>query len=187
MASCSKDSGQLDRVMTFHHYSAMFALEDVFFEIVSPEVLQYTYLIQVTRDFGTPFNFTLRGARLVPADPSFACGPLANCDDIEGGVAFVQRGDCPFVEKAMNAQLCGARAVLVFDDDPENVEHFIEMTSESKTMHPTIPAAFLLGKNGYVIMETLQRLRLSHAVINIPINASMYHIHERKQPPWVLW
>ena len=39
----------------------------------------------------------------------------------------------------------------------------------------------------YVIMETLQRLQLSHAVINIPINASMYHIHERKQPPWVLW
>ena len=85
-------AGQLDRVMTFNHYSAMFALEDVFFEIVSPEALQYTYLIQVTRDFGAPFNFTLRGARLVPADPAFACGTLNNCDDIEGGVAFIQRG-----------------------------------------------------------------------------------------------
>ena len=78
--------------MTFHHYSAMFALEDVFFEIVSPAALQYTYLIQVTRDFGVPFNFTLVGARLVPADPTLACGPLGNCDEIEGGVAFIQRG-----------------------------------------------------------------------------------------------
>ena len=48
----------------------------------------------------------------------------------------------------MNAQLCGARAALVFDDDPENAEHYIEMTSESKTLYPSIPAAFLLGKNG---------------------------------------
>ena len=87
----------------------------------------------------------------------------------------------------MNAQLCGAQAVVVFDDDPDDVENYLEMTSESKTLHPVIPAAFLLGKNGYRIMETLHRLELSHAVINIPINASMYHIHERKQPPWVLW
>jgi len=87
----------------------------------------------------------------------------------------------------MRAQRCGALAAVVFDDDPDNVEHFLEMTSESKTLLPAIPAAFLLGKNGYMIWETLARLRLSHAIINIPINASMFHIHERKQPPWVLW
>ncbi|XP_037081568.1 PRADC1-like protein [Pollicipes pollicipes] len=184
---CSKDAGQLERISTFNHYSAMFAMEDVFFEIVSPPSLQYTYLIQVTRDFGVPFNFTLMSARLVPAEPAFACEPLDNCEDVEGAVAFIQRGDCPFVVKVMNAQRCGARAAVVFDDDRDNVEHFIEMTSDSEQLKPTIPAAFLLGKNGYMIMETLGRLHLSHAVINIPINASMYHIHERKQPPWVLW
>ena len=48
----------------------------------------------------------------------------------------------------MNAQLCGAQAVVVFDDDPDDVENYLEMTSESKTLHPVIPAAFLLGKNG---------------------------------------
>ena len=56
--------------------------------------------------------------------------------------------DCPFVEKVMRAQRCGALAAVVFDDDPDNVEHFLEMTSESKTLLPAIPAAFLLGKNG---------------------------------------
>jgi len=184
---CTRDSGQLDRIATFHHYSAMFSLEDVFFEVVEPAELRYTYLIQVTRDFGAPFNFTLLGARLVPADPEQACQAIANCDQLEGAVALVQRGDCPFVEKVMRAQRCGALAAVVFDDDPDNVEHFLEMTSESKTLLPAIPAAFLLGKNGYMIWETLARLRLSHAIINIPINASMFHIHERKQPPWVLW
>ena len=63
-------------------------------------------------------------------------------------LARLFRSDCPFVEKVMHAQRCGAQAVVVFDDDPENAENYLEMTSDSKTLHPVIPAAFLLGKNG---------------------------------------
>lgn len=47
---------------------------------------------QVTRDFGAPFNFTLAGVRLVPVDHPQACGDIDNCDQLEGGVALIQRG-----------------------------------------------------------------------------------------------
>jgi hypothetical protein len=49
---------------------------------------------------------------LVAADPLLACEPLTN--DIGGKIAFISRGDCPFVTKIENAFLAGASAVVVY-------------------------------------------------------------------------
>lgn len=49
-----------------------------------------------------------------------ACGPLdaANAAAVRGRVAIVDRGMCPFTVKVKNAQLAGAKAVLVADNAP---------------------------------------------------------------------
>ena len=50
-----------------------------------------------------------------------------------------------------------------------------------------IPAIFILGKNGQIIKRTLEKLRLDHAVINIPVNITRTDIHKLHQPPWLVW
>ena len=46
---------------------------------------------------------------------SDACEPLVNNDEIDGNIAFVQRGGCDFDVKITNAQDAGAIAVLVYN------------------------------------------------------------------------
>ncbi len=66
---------------------------------------------------------------LVIAEPLQACNadanglPLGLDNDIDGGVALVQRGGCSFDLKYLNAQLSGASAILVYNDgaDPSRV------------------------------------------------------------------
>lgn len=85
---------------------------DVFFEIVDPVELEYTYRLRPAKDFGAPFvsniviqiviykswfhfqneSFHLKNVPLVPVVPNFACDTPANADDIEGNVALIQRG-----------------------------------------------------------------------------------------------
>ena len=55
----------------------------VFFEIVAPRELQYTYKISPA-PFATPFNATFRDPiALVMAEPTCGCGFLRNFEDIE--------------------------------------------------------------------------------------------------------
>nr|CAI5861702.1 unnamed protein product [Callosobruchus analis] len=67
---------------------------DVFFEIVEPEELEYTYRLRPAKDFGAPFNasFHVKNVPLVPILPKFGCKPPDNNVDIEGNVALIQRG-----------------------------------------------------------------------------------------------
>ena len=58
---------------------------------------------------------------------------------------------------------------------------------DSTDREVTIPVGFLLGRNGQVIRNTLHKLRLDEAVINVPINLTNVATHKWKQPPWVVW
>lgn len=68
--------------------------DDVFFEIVEPEELAFTYRIRPAQDFGTTFNrsFYVRNIPLVIVDPPTACEEVFNEEDVRGHVALVQRG-----------------------------------------------------------------------------------------------
>lgn len=55
--------------------------------------------------FSLPQNTTHFGIGLVPTSPSCGCGSFENGDDVEGNIAFVERGECSFVSKAMKAQV----------------------------------------------------------------------------------
>jgi hypothetical protein len=48
------------------------------------------------------------------ADPTFLCGPAV--DDLTGKIALVQRGECSFGQKHVNAQAAGAVAIIVHND-----------------------------------------------------------------------
>jgi len=176
--------------------------EDVFFEIVYPPELEYTYRIRPAQDFGAPFNasFSERKIGLVPVEPQTGCRRPDNADKLAGRVALVWRGDCSFFLKTAIAEDAGAKAVIVADYLPNSIDeeresplwmdhYYIEMASDNdiaKTRTVNIPAGFLLGKNGRMIKETLKRLKLQFAVINIPVNMTFAPLTEFHHPPWVV-
>ncbi|KDR22400.1 hypothetical protein L798_02492, partial [Zootermopsis nevadensis] len=162
---------------------------DVFFEIIEPEELQYTYRIRPAKDFGAPFNksFSAYGIPLVPVEPPYGCGWPNNAKELEGSVALVERGECSFLSKTVKAEEVGARAIIVTNQDPESDEFYIEMVDDNTFREVHIPAGFLLGKNGYMIRKTLERLQRRFALINIPVNLTYVPVNKINQPPWLGW
>lgn len=103
--------------------------------------------------------------------------------------------------KSIMAEEAGAKAVIIADYhtlDPEKARktpiwedyYYIDMVtadSAPELKSVNIPAGFLLGKNGMVIKQTLKRLNLQYALINIPVNLTFSPIHKLHQPPWHSW
>ncbi|XP_076650355.1 PRADC1-like protein isoform X2 [Halictus rubicundus] len=175
---------------------------DVFFEIIHPPELEYTYKLRPAKDFGVPFNasFLEEKIPLVPAEPPQGCQLAKNAKELKGRVALVERGNCTFFVKSMMVEEAGAKAVIIADYLPTIEEsttnplwvdyYYIEMTRDitippSKTVN--IPAGFLLGKNGKMIRQTLKRLNQPFALINIPVNLTYTSLDKVHQPPWLLW
>lgn len=65
---------------------------DVFFEIISPHDLEYTYRLRPAKDFGGSFSQKLEGVPMVLADPPEACQKLRNAREMQGSVALIDRG-----------------------------------------------------------------------------------------------
>ncbi|KAJ3666275.1 hypothetical protein Zmor_001728 [Zophobas morio] len=162
---------------------------DIFFEIIEPVELEYTYRIRPAKDFGAPFNesFYIEHVPLVPIQPKFGCTTPNNIEDIEGNVALIERGECSFKMKAIIAEKAGAQAVIITDVSKPTEEYFIEMIDDDSADEVNIPAAFLMGKNGIMITTTLQQLKRSYAIINLPVNLTFTPVHEMNQPPWLGW
>ncbi|XP_017786881.1 PREDICTED: PRADC1-like protein [Nicrophorus vespilloides] len=162
---------------------------DVFFEIIDPMELEYTYRLRPAKDFGAPFDstFHMKNVPLVPVKPKFGCSALRNAHQIDGNVAFIERGECSFKVKTVVAARAGARAVIITDTTVANEDYFIEMIDDDPDEDVNIPAAFLMGKNGVMIVETLRKLKLTHALINMPVNLTFIPVHKVNQPPWLDW
>ena len=137
--------------------------------------------------FAPRWNESLYNVKLVPSDPSCGCGHITNSDMVEGHLALIQRGECSFVSKVVRAQEAGAVGVIVTDEDSDNDQLFIAMADDTTGRDVSIPAAFVLGKNGHMIKSTLSRLSLSSAVVNIPVNISRIDPYKLRQPPWLVW
>lgn len=162
---------------------------DVFFEIIEPGELGYTYRLRPAKDFGAPFNESFRamGVGLIPVDPPSGCSWPRNAELVEGNIALVERGECSFVTKALKMEEVGALAVIVADNDIKGDEHFIDMVDDNTLREVHIPAGFILGKNGHMIRRTLAKLHRRRAIVNIPINLTYVPVVKHKQPPWLGW
>jgi len=172
--------------LTDEEYRTSIGKDYLYFEIIDPVELAYTYKANPAI-FAPSWNTTLNNIQLVPADPSCGCGRIVNDDEIEGHIALIQRGECSFVSKVIRAQEAGAAAVIVTDEDEDQDQLFIAMADDTTGREVSIPAAFVLGKNGHVIKNTLTKLSLPHAVINVPVNISRIAPYKLKQPPWIVW
>lgn len=165
---------------------------DIFFEILDPPQLRYTYRIRPAKDFGSQFNdsTSFRHARLVPTEPLDSCSDIVNVDDIVGQVALAERGECSFVFKTAKAQQAGARAVIItesIDKWDDELDHLIEMMDDKMDIEVNIPAGFLLGRSGGAILRTLKEQKKRYAVINLPVNMTYTPLIKMNQPPWIAW
>ncbi len=62
------------------------------------------------------------------------------------------------------------------------------MIGDNTTRNCSIPAAFMLGKDGYMIRRALDAHQTNRAIVNIPVNVSLNGIPlKKRQPPWLVW
>ncbi|XP_043266261.1 PRADC1-like protein isoform X2 [Colletes gigas] len=174
---------------------------DVFFEIIYPPELEYTYKLRPAKDFGAPFNASFLEERipLVPTDPPHGCQITKNAKELKGRIALVDRGDCSFFAKSIMAEEAGAKAVIIADyhssleesiTSPLWADYYVDMIRDNtvpSSKSVNIPAGFLLGKNGKMIRQTLKRLNQPYALINIPVNLTYNFLNKLHQPPWSIW
>lgn len=153
----------------------------IHFQISEPENLRYTFKAKTSR-IGVPFNETIENIALVLAEPRAACTSIINRLEIKDNIALVERGFCPFLEKCIAIERSGGIGVLVYDNDKNNSEDHIEMIDDSTPRNCSIPAVYVLGKDGHMIVQSLLALRLSSAVMTIPIKIS--NTRNSAGPPW---
>eukprot|EP00088_Acartia_fossae_P001333 TRINITY_DN10505_c0_g1_i7.p1 TRINITY_DN10505_c0_g1~~TRINITY_DN10505_c0_g1_i7.p1 ORF type:complete len:205 (-),score=11.12 TRINITY_DN10505_c0_g1_i7:215-829(-) len=180
----SREETIYENYMTDAEYK-YFLKDYIFFEISYPQELAFTYKVNPS-SFTPAWNVSYTGASLVPTDPSCGCGYIRNHEEVEGRIAFIERGDCSFVSKVIRAEEAGAIGVIITDSDIDNDDIYISMVDDTTQRKVQIPAVFLLGKNGQIIKRTLEKLHLNHAEINIPVNITKLDIHKLNQPPWLV-
>ncbi|XP_068995038.1 protease-associated domain-containing protein 1-like [Embiotoca jacksoni] len=161
--------------------------ELLYFRVISPEEIGYLFSAAPAKDFGGDFTASYDEIFLVPADPADGCSDIKDREIIQGQVILVERGGCSFVQKARHVEEAGGKAVLIADNAEDNDSQYLDMVTDGSTTKPSIPALFLLGRDGMMIRRSLQRLDLPWAVISIPVNVSALASFPLKQPPWTLW
>lgn len=72
-----------------------------------------------------------------------ACKPLAS--NIEGKVALADRGNCSFVQKALNAQAAGAKALVVGNFYGDNRYVWMTAKRSENSTSVSIPSVFING------------------------------------------
>lgn len=113
--------------------------------------------------FGPPLAPATLTGDLVRANPPLACTPLVNAAQVAGKIVLVDRGDCTFVTKVRNAQLAGAAAVVVAN----NQTGVILMAGDDPTL--TIPAVSITGEDGSVL-----RSKLPSPGVNVTLSKFAY-------------
>jgi len=161
--------------------------EDIFFEILEPHDISYTYRVKPAKDFGTAFNKEYKKIYLIPTAPLKSCGQLTNRFLLAGNVALVERGECSFVTKSIYAQESGANAVLIFDNERTTDDRIIYMLDDQTNRSVNIPVMFITYKDGHMILDSIKRTTNLGALVNIPLNLSHSEIMKATKAPWSYW
>lgn len=162
----------------------------MFFEILEPEELEYTYRIRPAKDFGPTFRdnlFEPKRNELVVTNPKDACTKIKNPYDLTGRVALVERGECSFLTKVILAEEAGAVGAIITDTHSQaDVDYYIEMVHDNTDRDTKIPAGYLMGRSGRMIMNSLEKYGLDRAIINIPVNMTYVPTEQINHPPWAM-
>ncbi|XP_021371925.1 protease-associated domain-containing protein 1-like [Mizuhopecten yessoensis] len=159
----------------------------LFMEVLEPEDINFLYKIRPAKNFGAVFEKKYTGMQLILGNPYSGCSSLQNHEIVRDRIVMLQRGECSFVTKTFHAQIAGAVATIITDNDKNNDDSTIDMIKDETDREINIPALFLLGKDGYMIKSSIERYGLMGATINIPVNLTGVPINNVNKPPWTLW
>lgn len=129
------------------------------------------------------FSFREMKRLLVLAEPHEACSPLKNQHHISRNIALIERGECSFLAKAIIAEEAGAVGIIITDSSDLNDDYFIEMVHDNTSRDTNIPAGYLLGRNGRMIISTLNQFGLDRAIIKLPVNLTFTPPELINHPP----
>lgn len=97
---------------------------------------------------------------MVRAFPSDGCLPLkqpirTNSTVDYYWIALIERGDCHFETKVLNAQNAGASFAFIFNNDPTSSD-LVSMSGASKLVDTVvIPSAFISYKSGKTLLDLI--------------------------------
>lgn len=118
----------------------------------TPGSIAGTYASSGAAGFGPSIPPSGITANVVLADDGTAngselCNAAINASEIDGNIAIVYRGNCPFVEKVLNAQDAGAAAVIVVNNVPDG---FFAMGGNSNLIN--IPSVMISQADGDLLI-----------------------------------
>ena len=87
------------------------------------------------------------------ANGHLGCDNLVNGNDIQGNIAVAERGDCNFSTKALNAQIEGATAMIIINNEPTGLN---ELGAGAGAGNVNIPVIMISQNDGADILNDLQ-------------------------------
>jgi extracellular elastinolytic metalloproteinase len=87
------------------------------------------------------------------ATTSEGCVAASNAIQLNGKIAVIIRGNCNFIDKVKNAQLAGAVAAIILNNDTVNPNTLVGMSGADATI--TIPAIFTTYNQGQAILAAM--------------------------------
>lgn len=100
-----------------YHYGSAAAGSAVSVLVQAPESLAGTVFSARDAQFGPALSASGISGRVIQADDVLGCSALDNGSAISGNIALIDRGSCNFTDKVKNAQLAGAIAVIVANNE----------------------------------------------------------------------
>jgi len=120
-----------------------------------------------TADFGKQEPYEAEGYLHVPSDP-LLCQPATTNTSMQNRIAFVQRGNCSFLDKAFYAQTAGARGIVIGNnEDTKVLLHMVLLYDNPKlglkddTIQ--IPVVSITREAYYDIFQVVHALELDNA------------------------
>ncbi len=87
------------------------------------------------------------------ANPTLGCLALSNAADIQGKIAVVNRGECQFGTKALNANIAGAIAVVIVNNVPGSP---VGMASGDVGDQVTVPVVMISQEAGALLQSQIE-------------------------------
>lgn len=162
--------------------------EQYWLQVLKPRDVSYTYKIRPAKNFGAVQPYSFRNIKLVPSDPPDACSQvLKNGAKMKNEAVLILRGGCSFVSKALNAEMYGAAAVIISDNEMD-ASSWIDMIGDGTQREHLVAVSvyFMRGRDGMKIRQSIARHGMDGAFVNVPVNRTN-SIVVLNQPPWDPW
>ncbi|ETW04207.1 hypothetical protein H310_04550 [Aphanomyces invadans] len=130
--------------------------------------------------FGNFYPKDVNKLELVAVRPFDACSRIRN--DIAGKVALMARGNCNFAHKVLQAQVAGAKAVVVMDSEHRvNTSWVVTMIGDAgNATQVVIPSVFVSRAIGLRLLDLMDALKLADMTVLVTLNATGQVIVKQK-------